>query len=85
MNTETTTPFNENPKFSLNLVHPRYFLTWLGMAIIYLCKNLPYSLITKIGSFLGLLMLKLTPHRKEITQTNLKVCYPNKTEDEIDD
>ena len=85
MNTETTSPFNENPKFSLDLVHPRYFLTWLGMAILYSCKNLPYSLITKLGSFLGLLMLKLTPHRKEITQTNFKVCYPNKTEGEIND
>ena len=83
MNTDNTPPHNINPKFELVLLHPKYFLTWCGMGFIYLCKFLPYSLIIKLGGALGSLLQSISPHRKEIAQANMQLCFPNKSEAEI--
>ena len=85
MNTHNTPPHNINPKFELVLLHPKYFLTWCGMGFIYLCKFLPYSLIIKLGGALGSLLQSISPHRKGIAQANMQLCFPNKSEAEIDE
>ena len=85
MNTDNTPPHNIKPKFELVLLHPKYFLTWCGMGFIYLCKFLPYSLIIKLGSALGTLLQSISPHRKEIAQANMQLCFPNKDVAEINE
>jgi lauroyl/myristoyl acyltransferase len=85
MNTDNTPPHNINPRFELVLLHPKYFLTWFGMGFIYLCKFLPYSLIMKLGSALGTLLQSISPHRKEIAQANMQLCFPNKDGAEINE
>ena len=85
MNTDNTPPHNINPRFELALLHPKYFLTWFGMGFIYLCKFLPYSSIMKLGSVLGTLLQSISPHRKEIAQANMQLCFPNKDGAEINE
>ena len=85
MNTNNTPPHNINPRFELGLLHPKYFLTWCGMGFIFLCKFLPYSLIMKLGSVLGTLLQSISPHRKEIAQANMQLCFPNKDGAEINE
>ena len=55
------------------------------MGFIYLCKFLPYSLIMKLGSALGTLLQSISPHRKEIAQANMQLCFPNKDGAEINE
>ncbi len=85
MKTDNTPPHNINPKIELVLLHPKYLLTWCGMGFIYLCKFLPYSLIMKVGSALGTLLQSISPHRKEIAQANMQLCFPNKGKAEINE
>ncbi|MDX7569072.1 kdo(2)-lipid IV(A) palmitoleoyltransferase, partial [Serratia marcescens] len=41
--------------FSLHLLHPKYFLTWLGVFILFLLVQLPYTWLLFLGKHLGLL------------------------------
>lgn len=41
------------PKFSTALLHPRYWLTWLGIGVLWLVVQLPYPIIYRLGCGLG--------------------------------
>ncbi|STQ12723.1 lipid A biosynthesis lauroyl (or palmitoleoyl) acyltransferase [Enterobacter cloacae] len=34
------------PKFTVTLLHPRYWLTWLGIGFLWLLVQLPYPVIS---------------------------------------
>ncbi len=46
------------PKFSTALLHPRYWLTWLGIGVLWLVVQLPYPVIYRLGCGLGKLALR---------------------------
>ncbi|OCG39969.1 LpxL/LpxP family Kdo(2)-lipid IV(A) lauroyl/palmitoleoyl acyltransferase [Gilliamella sp. Bif1-4] len=72
------------PIFTKSLLHPRYWLTWFGIGILYLIVLLPYPIIYQLGKGLGLLSMKLIGKRKETARQNLKLCFPEKTQSERD-
>ncbi|NUF28441.1 KDO2-lipid IV(A) lauroyltransferase [Gilliamella bombicola] len=72
------------PIFTKRLLHPRYWLTWLGISILYLIVLLPYPIIYQLGKALGLLSMKLIGKRKETARQNLKLCFPEKPQQERD-
>jgi len=41
------------PTFTLSLLHPRYWITWLGLGLLYLLVLLPYPIIYRMGTGLG--------------------------------
>ena len=84
MNTDQSTPHNQDPNFKLLLLHPKYLPTWLGMGFIYLCKFLPYKVIIFLGTLLGYLLHVVSPHRRQIAKANMQICFPDKNEEEID-
>ena len=84
MNTDHSTPHNQDPNFKLLLLHPKYLPTWLGMGFIYLCKFLPYKVIIFLGTLLGYLLLRVSPHRRQIAKANMQLCFPDKNEEEIE-
>ncbi|MEZ8476396.1 hypothetical protein AB6C60_21190, partial [Vibrio cyclitrophicus] len=44
-----------SPKFSITLLHPRYWGVWLGFALLALVVNIfPYFLLRLIGNSIGL-------------------------------
>ncbi|OCG72434.1 lipid A biosynthesis lauroyl acyltransferase [Gilliamella sp. Occ3-1] len=72
------------PIFTKSLLHPRYWLTWFGIGILYLIVLLPYPIIFQLGKGLGLLSMKLIGKRKETARQNLKLCFPEKIQSERD-
>ncbi|MFP1736419.1 Kdo(2)-lipid IV(A) acyltransferase [Lonsdalea quercina] len=65
------------PSFNRSLLHPRYWLTWLGIGILYLVVLLPYPVIYRLGTLLGRLSMPILKHRVQIARRNLELCFPN--------
>lgn len=70
-------------RFTLSLLHPRYWLTWLGIVLLYLLVLLPYPVICRIGKLIGRCSLPFLKRRQKIARANLKICFPLLTDDEI--
>lgn len=68
------------PSFTRSLLHPRYWLTWLGIAILYLVVLLPYPVIYRLGTVLGRIAMHVMKHRVHIVTRNLALCFPEMTE-----
>lgn len=52
--------------------------------LLRLLACLPYRWVAKTGHALGSLLYKLPSKRKRIMQTNLRLCFPEKTPKELD-
>ncbi|MFC3395256.1 Kdo(2)-lipid IV(A) acyltransferase [Brenneria rubrifaciens] len=65
------------PSFNRSLLHPRYWVTWLGIGMLYLIVLLPYPFLYWIGTRLGHLSMRLLPRRVEITTRNIELCFPD--------
>ena len=72
--------YNNEVSFEASMLSPRYFLTWLGMGLLYLTSLLPIQLQLFLGQLLGLILYASGTHRKKIVEVNLKLCFPNITE-----
>jgi KDO2-lipid IV(A) lauroyltransferase len=60
----------------LKLLHPRHWVSWLGVAIIYLLGRLPFPLLWAFGSFIGGLSYLFAGSRRRIARSNLQCCFP---------
>ncbi len=65
-----------NPTFQASYLHPRYWLTWLGMGIWRLLVMLPYPALLMLGRQLGRLIYLLGSERRMIAERNLELCFP---------
>lgn len=75
----------EKPRFRAELLHPRYWPTWLLFALWFLVAQLPYRWQLGIGRLLGRLMLRLAPSRRTIAERNLALCFPDMSGAERED
>lgn len=57
-------------------LHPRYWLAWLGLGILWLIVQLPWHAQMWLGKQFGLLMYHLIPRRREICCINLELAFP---------
>src|SRR5471030_911903 len=64
-------------RFSLKLLHPRYWLTWFGLGVLFLLVQLPYPWLHALGGWLGRLSMRFLKRRVAITRRNLELCFPN--------
>ena len=67
-------PKSTKPKFSKELLSPASLLTWLGLFLLWLVSLLSYQTLMKLGNVLGILIYKISPHRREISKINLNQC-----------
>ncbi len=72
------------PIFSLALLHPRYWLTWFGIAALWLVVQLPYPLLHYLGCTLGKLAMPFMSRRVEIARRNLELCFPAMSDAELE-
>ncbi|WP_448569292.1 LpxL/LpxP family Kdo(2)-lipid IV(A) lauroyl/palmitoleoyl acyltransferase [Thalassotalea ganghwensis] len=72
------------PDFKLSFLLPKYWLTWLGVLILYTISWLPYRLQLLMGKALGRLLLKIGSSRKRIAEKNLALCFPEMSQQERD-
>lgn len=59
-------------------------LTRLAIGIAWLLHLLPLRILNPIGQGVGLLFLMLGKERREVTRTNLRLCFPALSDDQRD-
>ncbi|QBY42889.1 LpxL/LpxP family Kdo(2)-lipid IV(A) lauroyl/palmitoleoyl acyltransferasee [Arsenophonus nasoniae] len=64
----------ESP-FKISYLHPQYWLTWLGIGLLYLLVLLPYPVIYWLGTRLGRLSKYFLKKRLLIAKRNLELCF----------
>jgi KDO2-lipid IV(A) lauroyltransferase len=69
-------------RFHAALLHPRYWLTWFGFAVLFLVIQLPYSFLLVIARGLSVLMLKVAHSRRKTAARNLELCFPDLSDTE---
>lgn len=74
----------ERYRFRLSLLHPRYWLTWLGLALYFMFTLLPMPVIDRAGCRLGKIAAGKNKKRFNIVKKNLSLCFPDKDQDEIE-
>ena len=77
-------PHNNEVKLELSMLSPSYLLTWLGTGFLYVLTLLPIKIQLFLGGQLGSILLFISPQRKNITQINLQLCFPDKTQIELE-
>lgn len=60
-----------------SLRHPKYWLTWFGLALLRFIILLPWSWQRSIATGFSWLLFKLVKRRRLITQTNIRLCFPD--------
>jgi len=69
-----------DPKYYYrHFLHPRYWLTWILIALLRVIAFLPYSAIQALGTGLGKLFFLIPGKRKHIVETNIRACFPELT------
>lgn len=58
-------------------------MTWLGLGFGWILAQLPFGLQMSMGKLIGKIMMKASARRVHIANTNLKLCFPDKSEEEI--
>ncbi|HKQ30760.1 MAG TPA: lysophospholipid acyltransferase family protein [Burkholderiales bacterium] len=59
--------------------HPRYWPTWLALALLWLLSWLPLAITALLGAGIGTLLYLLHAPRRRIVHTNLERCFPELT------
>jgi len=67
------------PKFRLLFLAPKYWLLWIGFALLRLSVFLPYKLLMQLGTVLGIALIPFAPARRKIIARNLELCFPDKS------
>lgn len=70
------------PTFSRRLLHPRFWLNWLGIGVLWLVVLLPYPVIYRLGCGTGRLAMRFMKRRARIAYRNLELCFPEKSDAE---
>ena len=69
-------------RFKWLLFHPRYWFTWIIIALSYVIYLLPIQFVDALGGALGDFLRKTNKKRLRIATTNITLCYPNMSESE---
>ncbi|HBI6865970.1 MULTISPECIES: kdo(2)-lipid IV(A) palmitoleoyltransferase [Enterobacteriaceae] len=65
--------------FTHNLLHPRHWLTWSGLGLLWLLVQLPYPILHILGSGLGKISRPFLKRREGIAIRNIELCFPEMT------
>jgi len=69
---------------ALQFAHPRYWLVWLGMLLLWLISLLPMPVTAYLGGGLGAILYRVAGRRLHISRTNLELCFTELDSDQID-
>ena len=83
MNHLKSIPEKTEPSLIRTLSSFESLLTWLGIGLLRLISYLPYPILMNLGDGIGSLMYIFSPHRKEISEINIKLCLDIK-DNELD-
>lgn len=60
--------------------HPRYWLAWVGLALLRVLSMLPLFVLAVIGYTMGTLFFLLYASRRTIAYNNIRACFPEWSE-----
>lgn len=66
----------DRPRFRAVFLHPRFWLLWLGLGLLWLVAQLPYRVLLTLGRALGWLMHRFARSRRHIVKRNIELCFP---------
>lgn len=69
-------------KFKRDFLHPRYWLTWFGVGLLWLLVQMPYPALLFFGSKLGTASRPFLKRRESIARRNLELCFPDQNPQE---
>ena len=72
----------KKPTLELKLFHPKHWGTWLGLILLRFFSILPYSWMKKLSTILSYAFYNLARRRTHIIETNINLCFPEKTQAE---
>lgn len=72
-------------RFSIALLHPRYWLSWLMLSFMFILGQFPTSFRHALGRFIGNYIYRHKKKRRNIVATNLKIAFPQLDEDARDE
>ncbi|WP_394561151.1 lipid A biosynthesis lauroyl acyltransferase [Aquipseudomonas alcaligenes] len=72
----------DRPQFRASFLHPRFWVLWLGLGLLWLIVQLPYRVLLVLGRGLGALMYRVAGSRRHIARRNLELCFPQLSEAE---
>ena len=58
------------------LSDPRLYPSWIGVGLFWLVGQLPWPFLQAIGRGVGRLAWHLAKKRRQIAQTNIRLCFP---------
>lgn len=64
------------PPFQARYLGPKYWPTWLGIALLKPLSWLPLPLLLALGEGIGWLFGRLIQKRRYVVRVNLKLCFP---------
>ncbi len=71
---------NNNQQFQWRYLHPRFWLTWLGIGCWRLVVLLPYPVMMWLGRLLGAILYFMGGYRYQVAEINLALCFPEMSE-----
>lgn len=66
-----------SPPFKMSFLAPKYWLTWVGVFILYTLSWFPQSVQFFLGKLLGKLVYHLVKKRRHIAEVNIRLCFPH--------
>jgi len=67
------------PSSLIQLLHPRYWLTWMLLSLSALLAQLPFRLQMWLGRCLGRLLYRVMSTRRYVAERNVELCFPEYT------
>jgi KDO2-lipid IV(A) lauroyltransferase len=67
-------------RFAKSLLHPRFWLLWLGLGLWRLITLLPFQLLLALGRWSGRIMHRYASQRRYFAERNIELCFPELTE-----
>jgi len=62
--------------FSTSLLHPRYWASWIVLALMFILAQFPVSIRHALGRRMGDYNFRNNKKRRHIVETNLKIAFP---------
>lgn len=70
--------------FTIDLLYPRYWLTWVGLGFSFILSLLPVFIRHALGKGLGRVIYRYNHKRRHIVVTNLKIAFPDLSTEQVD-
>lgn len=64
---------------------PMYWGSWIGVFLLWALSKLPYRMMLLAGKGMGLLTMHLLKSRRHITETNIRLCFPDLDATQVSD